>query len=177
MADTTPVMLQGKYKVLLFRNMKDTSVNASKLVFQTEHTFSYNREMDAITTKDGKVIKVGELEAEVEINAILARQDPTAEMLQNAMIEGERLELWEVNIDPELEDEEGKFPAVYCQGYLENWEPVSSSEDEAEISSTFRVDRKPQFGRATMTEEQKEAAQYAFRDTIADDGIGGGVEG
>jgi len=176
MAEVAPEMLQGKNKILLFRNMKNQSENAAKLVFQTEHTFSYSRELDAITTKDGKVIKVGELESEVEINAIQAKKDPVAEMLRDAVIDGERLELWEVNIDPELE-EDGKFPAVYCQGFLESWEPTSSSEDEAEISSTFKVDLKPQFGMATMTEEQKEAAQYAFRDTIAGDEGGGGVEG
>src|SRR5690625_6125973 len=85
-------MLQGKNKILLFRNMKNQSENAAKLVFQTEHTFSYSRELDAITTKDGKVIKVGELESEVEINAIQAKKDPVAEMLRDAVIDGERSE-------------------------------------------------------------------------------------
>src|SRR5690625_5210651 len=176
MAEVAPEMLQGKNKILLFRNMKNQSENAAKLVFQTEHTFSYSRELDAITTKDGKVIKVGELESEVEINAIQAKKDPVAEMLRDAVIDGERLELWEVNIDLEVE-EDGKYPAVYCHGFLERWQPASSTDDEAEISSTFKVDLKAQFGMATMTEEQKEAAQYAFRDTIAGDEGGGGVEG
>jgi|SRR5690625_3324587 len=162
----TPRMLEGKHKVLLFRKYGDKDA-ATKLVFQTEHTFSYNRELDAIVTKDGAVIKVGELESEVDINAIQAKTDPVAEMLQDSVVEGERLELWEVNIDPDVEEDD-KYPAVYCQGYLESWEPASSAEDEAEISSTFKVDLKPQFGMATMSEEQQETAQYAFRDTIGE---------
>src|SRR5690625_7199542 len=119
MVEVAPEMLQGKNKILLFRNMKNQSENAAKLVFQTEHTFSYSRELDAITTKDGKVIKVGELESEVEINAIQAKKDPVAEMLGDAVIDGERLELWEVNIDPELE-EHGKFQAFCCNDFLES---------------------------------------------------------
>src|SRR5690625_1325098 len=176
MAEVASEMLQGKNKILLFRNMKNQSENAAKLVFQTEHTFSYSRELDAITTKDGKVVKVGELGSEVEINAIQAKKDPVAEMLRDAVIDGERVELWEVNIDDELE-EDGKCPAVDRQECADSWEPTSASEDEAEISSTFKVDLKPQFGMATMTEEQREAAQYACRDTIAGDAGGGGVEG
>lgn len=164
MSEVTPQMLEGKYKILLFRKFGETNA-ATKLVFQTEHTFSYNRELDAIVTKDGTVIKVGELESSVDINAIQAKEDPVADMLRDSVVEGERLELWEVNIDPDLKEDD-KFPAVYCQGYLESWEPSSSAEDEAEISSTFQVDLKPQFGMATMTEEQQQTVQYAFRDTI-----------
>lgn len=164
MPDEIPKMLDGKNKVLLFRKYGDTDV-ATKLVFQTEHTFSYNRELDAIVTKDGTVIKVGELESEIDIDAIQATSDPTGEMLEKSIIDGERLELWEVNVDPDLKEDD-KFPAVYCQGFLETWDPVSSAEDEAEVSASFKVDLKPQFGMATMTEEQQLTAQYAFRDTI-----------
>src|SRR5699024_7787029 len=102
MTDVAPEMLQGKNKILLFRNMKDSTENAAKLVFQTEHTFSYNRELDAITKKDGTVIKVGELESEEEINAIQTKKYPVAVMIRYADIDVDRLELCEVNIDPEL---------------------------------------------------------------------------
>jgi|SRR5690625_129775 len=157
-------MLEGKNKILLFRRMKDKSEKAAKLVFQTEHTFTYERELDSIVTKDGAIVKVGELEAEVEVTAIQAKNDPVSTMLESAVINGERLELWEVNVDEDLE-EEGKFPAVYAQGYLGSWEPTASAEDESEISSTFVVDLKPQFGMATLTADQKDAIQYAFKDT------------
>lgn len=173
-------MLDGKNKVLLFRLLEESDEeNAAKLVFQTEHTFSYERELDRIVTKDGIVVKVGELEAEVEIDAIQSVEDPVYDMLENAMKKGKKLELWEVNVDEELKEDD-KYPAVYCQGYLENWEPVASAEDEAEISSTFVVEMEPQTGMATLTEEQERAVQYAFRDTTPYDGDedeGNGVEG
>lgn len=161
-------MQQGKNKILLFRRLKDQDEeNAIKLVFQTEHTFEYSRELDKIVTKDGTVIKVGELETEVDIEAIQAKDDPVNKMLRDSVRKGEKLELWEVNVDEDLKEED-KYPAVYCQGYLNEWSEPSSAEDESTISSTFEVELEPQFGMATLTENQQEAVQYAFRDTIAD---------
>lgn len=158
-------MQQGKHKVLLFRVLADEETKAgAKLVFQTDHTFSYSRSLDKIVTKDGTIIKVGELETEVSIEAIQAKEDPVGDMLRDAVIKGKKLEMWEVNVDPDLKKAE-KYPAVYVQGYLESWETPASVEDEATISTTFQVEMEPQFGEATLTAEQEEAVQYAFRDT------------
>jgi TP901-1 family phage major tail protein len=160
-------MQQGKNKILLFRKLSEGTSTAAKLVFQTEHTFSYSRSLDRIVTKDGTIIKVGELEAEVSIEAIQAKADPTAAMLREAAIKGEKLELWEVTVDEELKTQEGKYPAVYAQGYLDSWEDTSGAEDEATVSSNFIVELEPQTGEATLTAEQEEAVQYAFKDTVA----------
>lgn len=166
--DNNFAMLQGRNKVLLFRNLKDVDKEAAKLVFQTDHTFSYSRELDKIITKDGTVIKRGDLETEVAgIEAIQAKKDPTVKMLQESVISGDKLEIWEVTVDEELKDEDGKYPAVYAQGYLESWELPAGAEDEATIESDFQIELEPQFGFATLTEEQQEAVQYAFRDTVA----------
>lgn len=165
-------MLQGRNKVLLFRNLKDVDKAAAKLVFQTDHTFSYSRDLDKIETKDGTVIKRGELETEVAgIEAIQAKKDPTVKMLQEAVIKGDKLEIWEVTVDEDLvsNDEPGKYPAVYAQGYLESWDMPANAEDEATIESDFQIELEPQFGFATLTEEQQAAVQYAFRDTVAID--------
>lgn len=156
-------MTQGKNKILLFRLFGETD-EAAKLVFQTEHTFSYDRDLDEITTKDGTILKIGELETEVDIAAIQAKKDPTVDMLQDSIIDGKKLELWEVTVDEDLKEED-KYPAVYCQGYLESWELPSSAEDEAEVSGTFKVELKPQFGKTALTEEQEEAVQYEFIET------------
>lgn len=160
-------MLQGKNKVLLFRRLADQNKEAAKLVFQTEHTFSYSRSLDRIVTKDGTVVKVGELEAEVSIEAIQSKDDPVRDMLKEAVLKGEKLELWEVTVDEGLKNEEGKYPAVYCQGYLDSFEDSASAEDESTVSGNFIVELEPQFGYATLTEEQEEAVQYAFTDTTA----------
>lgn len=171
-------MIDGKNKILLFREFsKQATEDATKLVFQTEHTFSFSRELDRIVTKDGAVIKVGELESEVGIEAIQAKRDPVSAFLRAAAIAGTKLEIWEVSVDEDLE-EDGKYPAIYAQGYLDSWEGSAGAEDEAEISSNFIVELEPQFGMATITAGQQEAIQYAFEDTVASsENGGGGVEG
>jgi len=161
-------MQQGRDKILLFRRLADSGTEAGKLVFQTEHTFSYSVPLDRIVTKDGTIIKVGELEAEVSIEAIQAKQDPVKDMLATAAKKREKLELWEVTVDEELKNDDGKYPAVYAQGYLDSWENGAGAEDEATVSSNFIVELEPQEGFATLTEEQENAVQYAFRDTTAE---------
>lgn len=160
-------MLQGKHKILLFRKLAEQTTEAAKLAFQTEHTFSYSRSLDRIVTKDGTVIKVGELESEVSIEAIQAKSDPVRVMLRQAVLDGEKLEIWEVTVDEDLKTAEGKYPAVYAQGYLDSWEDAAGSEDESTVSGNFIIELEPQFGEATLTEEQEQAVQYAFRDTTA----------
>ena len=175
-------MQEGKNKILLFRNLKEQGdVDGIKLVFQTGHTFTMSRAIDKVNTKDGSINKIGDLETEVSIEAIQAKTDPVGDMLRQSVIDGDTLELWEVTIDEELKVD-GKYPAVYAQGNLDQWEWTADVDDEATISSTFFVNLNPQFGYTALTEEQEEAVQYAFRDTLAlsevgegDDG--GGVEG
>src|SRR5690625_71608 len=105
-------MLQGKNKILLFRNLKDSDKDAAKLVFQTDHTFSLTRDMDKIPTKDGTLVKIGELEGEFTgIEAIQSKDDPVVEMLQSSVLDGEKLEIWELTVDEELKNEAGKYPA------------------------------------------------------------------
>lgn len=169
-------VLDGKNKILLFRKLSEQKTEAAKLVFQTSHTFSYSRELNSIVTKDGRIVRPGELESEVSVEAIQSKRDPLASMLKEAVIKGEKLELWEVTVDEDLKDVDGKYPAVYAQGYLGEWEEEAGAEDEGTISTTFTVEMEPQFGYATLTEEQEEAVQYAFKDTVAGE-EGGGVEG
>ena len=169
-------MMEGKNKILLFRKLAEQNTEAAKLAFQTEHTFSYSRSLDRIVTKDGSIIKVGELESEVSIEAIQAKDDPVKDMLRDAVLKGEKLELWEVTVDEELKTVDSKYPAVYCQGYLDSWEDAAGAEDESTVSGNFIVELEPQFGEATLTEEQQNAIQYAFKDTVPDGDVGG-VEG
>lgn len=164
MAETAQ-MQQGKNKILLFRRLKDQgNEEGIKLVFQTGHTFSMSRAIDKVNTKDGSINKIGELETEVSINAIQAKRDPVGDMLRDSVINGETLEVWEVTIDEDFKNEEGKYPAVYAQGNLDQWEWTAEVEDESTISSTFFVNLKPQFGYTALTEEQENAVQYAFRE-------------
>ena len=160
-------MLQGKNKILLFRLLKDSDTKAGKLAFQTDHTFSLTRDTDSIVTKDGTLVKISDLEGEISgIEAVQSKDDPVAEMLQSAVLDGDKLEVWEVAVDEELESE-GKYPAMYAQGYLTSWEEGASAEDEATYSGDFMIELVPQFGEATLSDEQEDAVQYAFKDVTA----------
>ena len=161
-------MLQGKNKILLFRNMQDRNTEGAKLSFQTDHTFTLERDADSIVTKDGTIVKLGDLEGEVSgIEAVQAKDDPVAEMLLGAMLNGDKLEIWEVAVDKDLKDEDDKYPAMYAQGYLTSWEEGAPAEDESTYSGDFMIELVPQFGMATLTTEQADAVQYAFADTDA----------
>jgi len=175
--DPKRAMLEGKNKILLFRELDNQDTEAAKLSFQTTHTFEFTRDAEAVITKDGTIRQLSELESSVTgIEAIQAKDDPVATMLLDAVLEGNKLELWEVTVDEDLVNEEGKYPAIYCQGYLTSWSTDNGVEDEATYSGDFAIELVPQFGFATLTEEQEEAVQYAFKDTLPD-GEGGGVEG
>ena len=160
----------GKDKILLFRRWRDRNegLDAALLVFQTDHTFTYSRELDRITTKQGVIVKVGGLESEVPIEAVQAKTDPTASLLKESVIKGEKLELWEITVDEEAQNEEGKYPAVYCQGYLDSWEIGANVDDESTVSSTFIVEKVPQEGYSALPEDVETAVQYAFREAVAD---------
>ncbi|WP_090399653.1 phage major tail protein, TP901-1 family [Natribacillus halophilus] len=166
-------MVNGRDKILLFRLQENQDEEAAKLVFQTEHTFSYERDIERIITKDGTIISVGELESNVEITAIQAKDDPVAEMLRDSVIGGKRLEVWELTVDEDAQDDDGKYPAIYAQGYLESWEDVAGAEDEPEVTGTLNIELEPQFDYADLTEDQEQAVQYAFRNTTPNGGDGG----
>lgn len=161
-------MKQGKNVFLMFRRIADEhKEDAKRLVFQTSHTFDMSRSNDAVATKDGTLFRVGALESSFSIEAIQSTNDPTYAMLRNAVKNGEKLEIWEVTFEEDMKNEEGKYPAVYAQGYLESWSTPNDVEGESTISTTFNVELEPQDGFATVTDEIAEMAQYAFRDTKA----------
>jgi len=177
MADARKGMLEGKNKILLFRLLKNSDEEAAKLAFQTSHSFTLSRDADSIVTKDGSVVKLGELEGELNgIEAVQAKDDPVAKMLQDSIIDGDKLEVWEVAVDEDLE-EDGTYPALYAQGYLTEWEAENPAEDESTYAGDYMIELVPQFGMATLTPEQVEDVQYAFKDVTATSGGGGGVEG
>lgn len=161
-------IVNGKHSILLFRELSKASEKpADIMLFQEEHTFSYEREYDKVVTKSGVVLKQGNLDTEVEIEAIQAVYDPVQEFLERSVIDGIKLELWQVNTDPRVKNEDGEYPAIYVQGYLSTWEPASPAEDEPDISGAFMVEYEPTFGWTKLSEVQESAVQaaYGFRDT------------
>lgn len=153
---------QGKHKILAFRLLKDAATAAgTKLALQVSHTLNYARSNSSTQTKDGSVTNAGGLTVTLELNA-LASNDPVNNMLMDSVIEGEKLEIWEIDISEEATA--GKYAAKYMRGNLQSWAVPAPSEGPVEISTTANIDGVPQDGEVTFTPAQIGEIQYAFRD-------------
>jgi len=155
-------VIHGKDKILLFRLLGDTDP-ATKLAFQTTHTFTFSPDREIIKTKDGDVTRNNGTGTEVSIEAIQKRGDKLLGMLTVAAIEDLTVEVWEVTVDEGLKDEAGAYPAVYARGKLDSWELPAGAEEEATVTSTLTVEGKPKFGYTPLTADQEAAVDYAFR--------------
>lgn len=154
--------VQGKDRILMFR-VKGDKKAATKLSFQTEHKWKYERKTDSTKTKDGAVVSDGGLEVTLEIKGISSRDDLNI-TLANSVIKGQKLEIWDIDLAGEKQGD--KYPAIYAIGQLSSWEVPSNVEDLSEISTEASIIGIPKEGFATLTSEQEEAIQYVFADTV-----------
>ena len=157
------VSINGKDKILMFRKLGDKT-EAAKLALQTEHSWEYERDSDVTKTKDGAITSDGGLETTLSIEAVSSR-DALNEMLKNSVVEGYKIEVWEIDLAGEQQG--GKYPALYAIGRLTSWEVPSNVEDLETISTEMTIDGRPQAGYATLSDAQKKELIYAFKDTIA----------
>ncbi|HEP1490003.1 TPA: phage major tail protein, TP901-1 family [Streptococcus pyogenes] len=188
MTQTQPKQLeakQGFHSILLFRLLKEASSGAAtKLAFQTEHEVGKSRDVDGQKTKDGIIQSVGGLEYDFKATSILAKGDELAAKLEKAMENGELVEIWDIdseepskNSDSKLASVWGisgstnggnnKYLATYYQGYISSFSAKKNAEENIEIEMEFAINGVGQKGFATLTEEQKAAVQYKFKDTTA----------
>jgi hypothetical protein len=87
------------------------------------------------------------------------------EKLEEAMDNNAIIEIWRVNLAEPVGTDSNKFKAKYYQGYLNEFEETSSSEEAVEYSHTFGINGDGVSGEATVTAEQQEMAAYVFADT------------
>ena len=153
----------GKNKILMFRKLGDKTA-AAKLALQTEHKWKYERKNDSTATKDGSVVSDKGLEVTLSIEAVTSRDDIN-KMLKNSVVNGEKLEVWEIDLAGEKQGE--KYPALYAQGALSSWEVPDNVEDLETLSTEMTIEGKPVEGYATLTASQVEEINYAFKDTTA----------
>lgn len=151
----------GKNKILMFRKLGDKTA-AAKLALQTEHKWKYERKNDSTATKDGSVVSDKGLEVTLSIEAVTSRDDVN-KMLKNSVVNGEKLEVWEIDLAGEKQGE--KYPALYAQGALSSWEVPDNVEDLETLSTEMTIEGKPVEGYATLTTSQVEEINYAFKDT------------
>lgn len=153
----------GKNKILMFRKLGDATA-AAKLALQTEHKWKYERKNDSTATKDGSVVSDKGLEVTLSIEAVTSRDDVN-KMLKKSVVDGEKLEVWEIDLAGEKQGE--KYPALYAQGALSSWEVPDNVEDLETLSTEMTIEGKPVEGYATLTASQVQEINYAFKDTTA----------
>lgn len=175
---------QGIHSILLFRLLKEAEKQeATKLAFQTEHEVGKSRDVDGQKTKDGIIQSVGALEYDFKATSILAKGDELAAKLEKAMEDGELVEIWDIDseeaskkndengiakvwgVEKPTNGENNKYLATYYQGYISSFSAKKNAEENIEIEMEFAINGVGQKGFATLTEEQKAAVQYAFKDT------------
>lgn len=153
----------GKNKILMFRKLKDAATaTAGKLALQVDHSIDYAAATSSTATKDGAVTLPGTVAVTVAMNAIVS-DDEVNQMLHEAVVDGEKIECWEVDLDEAKKSGE-KYAALYMQGSLSSWNSPKATEGLETFSSNMLVDGKPQRGFVTLTGDQEEEISYAFRD-------------
>lgn len=161
-------VIKGKRIIYLYRIAKEAKTNgAMAIAFTTENTRTKSKDSETVVTKDGVMRTPGEVENEISTTALFASEnDEMIDKIEKSMDDDDLMEIWEVNLDmPGTEDNAGKYKAKYFQGYATEFELTSSGEEHAEAALTFGINGKGADGYATVTDEQKEIAEYVFKDT------------
>lgn len=161
-------VIKGNRIIYLYRILKDAATDDAKAIaFTTENSRSKSRDSDTVITKDGTIRVPGEVETEINTTALFAGEnDEMIGKIEGALDDGDKVEIWEVNLDkPGTTENQGKFAAKYFRGYVTNFELTTSSEDYAEAALDFGIEGSGEDGYATVTAEQQEIAAYEFQDT------------
>lgn len=163
-----PEAIHGKKIVYLYRLLSEAAQKtAAYVAFTTENSVTYSRDADSVATKDGNIRVPGAVEIEVSTTALLAKGDEMIGKLKDALVNGELVEVWKVNMD-EPGTGSNKFKATYFQGYVTEFEESATAEDHVECSLSFGMNGKGADGEATITEQQQALIEeYGFTDTTA----------
>ncbi|MBL1225367.1 phage major tail protein, TP901-1 family [Enterococcus sp. BWR-S5] len=163
--------LQGIDVILLYRLLsKATEEAAWKMAFQTEHENGRSRDTDEVTTKDGNVQNLKPVAYDFSATSIVARGDSHVDEMEDALLDGEVIEIWEINRSEKGTGENAeKYKATYFQAYVSEFTPTAAAEGQVELSLSFAVNGVGQKGFATLTDEQAEVVQYTFKDTVKED--------
>ena len=158
--------VQGKRMVYLYRLHKDAATtDGATLAFVTENSRTKSKESESTVTKDGSITTPGAIEQEITSTSLLAKDSEMVEKLEDALDNGDLLDIWEANLDEPATEGSNKFKGRYFQGYLTELEKTSSAEEYVEVSLTFAINGAGVRGDVTVTAEQQEMANYVFADT------------
>ena len=159
---------EGKNIVLLWRKLSDqTKMDAKLMVYETDHEVKLSADGESVKTKFATINTSSSTEEEVSFTSYADSQDSIYAYLEKAMLDQEKLEMWELNLTDENGEfkEKQKYPAKYRQGVLTELNSKNPTDGYMEIDGTFKTDFVRQEGEATFTAEQLEAVAYVFEDT------------
>lgn len=160
--------LQGIDVILLYRRLsKATQEAAWKMAFQTQHENTLSRDSESVPTKDGNIQNMNPVSYDFSATSIVAVGDPHVKEMKHALIDGEVIELWEINRSEKgtAEPDKDKFAATYYRGKVSEFGTNPGSEGAVELSMSFAIDGVGQDGFATLTDDQAKVVQYVFEDT------------
>lgn len=162
--------VRGRDKVLYFRLLRDAGTRAGgRLALQVEHEWTFERDNEVVSTKDGGIVQEGALETSLELTAISTR-DELNKMLHEAVINSLKIEVWEVDLADRRDD--GKFGAKYAQGNLNEWSVPANVDELEELTTSMSIDGSPVEGTVALSEADVEEvkAVYSFADLVATPG-------
>ena len=164
MAQITPA--RGANRIMLLRPFPlRHEMVGGKLAFQTSHEKSLSRDAESTITKDGNINSLSELEVEYSLETLFAHNDANREAIYDAFLNGDLIEIWDIDKTEPTVPGGTQFPATYFQGYINEWSESAGAEDSVEISMSVSVNGTGARGNATLTDEQAKFVQYPFADT------------
>lgn len=158
--------IRGANRIMLMRPYSlRGQVAAGRLAFQTSHEKSSTRDSESTITKDGNIQSLSEVVVEYSLSTLMARDDEVREKLEEAFLDGELIEFWDIDKTEPTTPGGTQFPARYFQGYITEWSETAGAEDSVEISLSAAINGSGVRGNATLTVEQSQAITYSFADT------------
>ena len=155
---------KGQDTIVLVRKLsEETTQSAGYIMYQTDYTKDMTNETEETITKDGVAQSATTPTTEISLTALSAVDDEQMDAIEDSMISGEPYGFWEIN--KAVQNETDKFKAVYQECIITSFSKSAGAEGSVEITLDVAVYGIPQRGYATLTLEQQEVVQYAFKDT------------
>lgn len=162
MAEQMATAINGANKVLFARRLSDEkNMDGTRISLQTTHSIEISSDDNTTETKDGNITVAGNPEVELSLE-FLGSNDPVVELLEDASMNHDVFEFWEVNF--EKPDTGGKYPAKYMQAVVTKFSSDSDADDFNKVKVELKVNGQPKKGSATVDKKTIGDLQYAFKD-------------
>lgn len=157
---------QGMKQIILTRKLGDTA-EAMNILYQTESEIGMSKDSDSEATKSGPITTPGAIEYDFSLTCYMAVNDPAIKMLEQAFLNNELVELWDINLQHPKEEGSSQYASNYYHAYVTSITPTSPADEMVELEFEFGVQGQHVDGWATVSETQEETAKIVFKDTTA----------